>query len=47
MHARDGLIDPDTLRVDWNGDYPLARLFADRYGRIQDIAPRTIPEPRP
>ncbi|MFN3613914.1 MAG: flavin reductase family protein [Rubrimonas sp.] len=47
LHARDGLIDPDTLRADWRGDYPLARLFADRYGRIEEIAPRRIPDPSP
>ena len=43
LHARDGLIDPETLRVDWGGDYPLARLFADRYARLEEIAPRPIP----
>jgi flavin reductase (DIM6/NTAB) family NADH-FMN oxidoreductase RutF len=45
MHARDGLVDPDTLRVEWGGDYPLARLYADRYGRVEEIARRTIPDP--
>jgi flavin reductase (DIM6/NTAB) family NADH-FMN oxidoreductase RutF len=43
MAARPGLIDPATLRVDWGGDYPLARLFADRYGRIEEIERRSIP----
>ncbi|ETX27477.1 flavin reductase family protein [Roseivivax isoporae] len=41
--ARDGLIDPDTWRIDWGGSYPVARLFADRYARLEDIAPRSIP----
>jgi len=47
LHARDGLIDPETLRADWGGTYPLARLFADRYGRVEEIARRPIPEPEP
>lgn len=46
LHARDGLIDPDTLRADWAGTFPLARLFGDRYGRVEEIAPHAIPEPR-
>ncbi len=46
LHARDGLIDPDTLRVDWQGAFPIARLFADRYGRVEEIAPRPIPAPK-
>lgn len=45
MAARPGLIDPGTLRVDWQGDLPLARLFADRYARLEEIAPRAIPAP--
>ncbi|SDZ95131.1 flavin reductase family protein [Rubrimonas cliftonensis] len=47
LHAREGLVDPETLRVDWGGDYPVARLFADRYGRVEEIEPRVIPAPRP
>ncbi len=47
LHARDGLVDPDTLRVDWGGDYPVARLFADRYGRVEEIERRVIPAPKP
>jgi flavin reductase (DIM6/NTAB) family NADH-FMN oxidoreductase RutF len=45
MAARPGLIDPATLRVEWDGDYPLARLFADRYARLEEIEPRAIPAP--
>lgn len=41
--ARPGLIDPATWRVDWQGDYPIARLFADRYARLDDFPPRPIP----
>lgn len=41
--ARDGLIDAATLRVDWGGDYPVARLFADKYARLEEVAPHRIP----
>ncbi|MDF2234739.1 flavin reductase family protein [Albimonas sp. CAU 1670] len=47
LQARDGLVDPETLRFDWQGDFPIARLFADRYGRIEEIEPRPIPKPKP
>ncbi|MEM6488359.1 MAG: flavin reductase family protein [Pseudomonadota bacterium] len=47
MEAREGLIDPDTLYVDWQGDMPLARLFGTRYARLEEIAPMPIPAPRP
>lgn len=47
LHAREGLFDPRTLHADWGGTYPLARLFADRYGRVEEIAPRSIPDPKP
>ncbi|MGF1554343.1 MAG: flavin reductase family protein [Paracoccaceae bacterium] len=47
IEAREGLIDPGTLRVDWGGDMPLARLFADRYARLVELERRPIPEPTP
>ena len=43
LHARDGLIDLERMHVDWEGDYPVARLFADRYARLDEIARRPIP----
>lgn len=43
LAAQDGLIDTGTWRVDWQGNYPVARLFADRYARLDEIAPRSIP----
>jgi flavin reductase (DIM6/NTAB) family NADH-FMN oxidoreductase RutF len=43
LAARDGLVDPSTWYVHWNGDYPVARLFADRYARLDEIPPRAIP----
>ena len=43
LHARDGLIDPQTHHADWGGDYPLGRLFADRYSRTSETDRMTIP----
>ncbi len=43
LAARDGLIDTDTWRVEWQGDYPVARLFADKYARLEELAPQAIP----
>ena len=43
LHARDGLVDLERMHVDWEGDYPVARLFADRYARLDEIARRPIP----
>jgi hypothetical protein len=43
MATRPGLIDPETLRVDWGDDYPIPRLFADRYAVLTDIEHRSIP----
>jgi flavin reductase (DIM6/NTAB) family NADH-FMN oxidoreductase RutF len=43
LNARDGLIDTNTWRVEWNGNYPVARLFADRYARLEEIGRRSIP----
>jgi flavin reductase (DIM6/NTAB) family NADH-FMN oxidoreductase RutF len=42
MAARDGLIDPATNYIDWRGHYPVARLFADRYASLDDLAPMSI-----
>lgn len=46
LAARDGLVDPETKRVDWNDDYPVARLFADRYARLGQIDRLSIPKPK-
>ncbi|WP_245866785.1 flavin reductase family protein [Oceaniglobus roseus] len=47
LATADGLIDTDAWRVRWDavgdGDYPVARLFADRYARLDEIAPMAIP----
>ena len=36
LHVRDGLVDPQTLRVDMNLYRPVGRLFGSRYCRIGD-----------
>lgn len=43
LAARDGLIDTQKLYVNWGGDYPVARLFADRYARLEEIERHPIP----
>lgn len=43
MASRDGLIDPAMNQVDWRGQYPVARLFADRYASLEELAPMAIP----
>ncbi|WP_439122950.1 flavin reductase family protein [Marivita sp.] len=45
LATRDGLVDANTMYVDWADDYPVARLFADRYARLEDIERHSIPEP--
>ena len=46
VFAKNGLIDATTLDVDWENDYPIARLFADRYAEIGRIRRYSIPRPR-
>ena len=36
LHARDGLLDPDTLRIASDLYHPVGRLFADGYARQRD-----------
>lgn len=45
LATRNGLVDTNGMYVDWGGDYPVARLFADRYARLEDIERHSIPEP--
>lgn len=46
LATRDGLVDADSLHVDWQGKYPVARLFADRYARLEEIDRQAIPQPK-
>ncbi len=43
LHARDGLINPDTLYLDWAAYKPIGRLYADHYIRTHDRFSMTIP----
>jgi len=45
LATREGLVNADRMHVNWNGDLPVARLFADRYAQLEEIAPRRIPKP--
>jgi flavin reductase (DIM6/NTAB) family NADH-FMN oxidoreductase RutF len=36
LHVRDGLLDPQTLRVDMSRYQPVGRLFGNRYCRTGD-----------
>lgn len=43
LASREGLIDTEKWHVNWGGDYPVARLFADRYARLEEIDRQSIP----
>jgi flavin reductase (DIM6/NTAB) family NADH-FMN oxidoreductase RutF len=43
MHAQEGLIDPETFRINWNSNYPVGRLFADLYSTTQESRRHAIP----
>lgn len=43
LACREGLVDQERWHVDWNDDYPIARLFADRYAKLIEIERHTIP----
>lgn len=45
LAARDGLVDTERMHVDWDGMFPIARLFADRYARLEEIGRHAIPQP--
>jgi len=36
LHARDGLVDAERLRVDMEAYHPVGRLFGDGYARQRD-----------
>jgi flavin reductase (DIM6/NTAB) family NADH-FMN oxidoreductase RutF len=36
LHVRDGLVDPETLRIDMSRYQPVGRLFANRYCRTAE-----------
>ena len=46
VFSKNGLINAATLHVDWSNDYPIARLFADRYAEIGRMRRYSIPRPK-
>ena len=46
VFSKNGLINAATLHVDWANDYPIARLFADKYAEIGRISRHSIPRPK-
>ncbi|MBV0893291.1 flavin reductase family protein [Paracoccus sp. Z118] len=47
LSAREGLIDTDRMHVSWGAELPIARLYADRYARLEETGRHAIPEPEP
>ncbi len=43
LHAREGLIDPDTFRINWDEYNPIGRLYANQYVRTHDRFSMSIP----
>ena len=37
LHGREGLVDPQTLRIDLEAYRPVGRLFANLYARQREI----------
>ena len=46
LHARDGIIDPETLYIDLSAYHPLGRLFGDGYFEVASSFDIPVP-PRP
>ena len=44
LAARDGLIDTGRMHVEWGDDFPVARRYADRCARLEEIERRPIPK---
>jgi hypothetical protein len=42
LHAREGIIDKDTLRVNWDAYNPIGRLYANQYIRTHDLFSMSI-----
>ena len=43
LSAREGLIDVERNHVNWEGHYPTARLFGDKYARLVETKSMNIP----
>ena len=45
LHAKEGLIDPETKRINWDNYNPIGRLYANQYIRTHDRFSMNIPSP--
>ena len=43
LHAKEGLIDPETKRINWDNYNPIGRLYANQYIRTHDRFSMNIP----
>lgn len=43
LHARQGIVDPDSLHVDLEAYRPVGRLFAERYLEVTDTFEQPVP----
>ena len=43
LSAREGLIDVERNHVNWEGHYPTARLFGDKYASLVETKSMNIP----
>lgn len=44
LNAKDGLVDVERMHVHWGDELPLARLYAERYARLEELPGLAIPE---
>lgn len=45
LHAKEGLIDLETKRINWDNYNPIGRLYANQYIRTHDRFSMDIPSP--
>tara|TARA_Y100001947_G_scaffold42094_1_gene34826 strand:- start:286 stop:936 length:651 start_codon:yes stop_codon:yes gene_type:complete len=45
LHAKEGLIDLETKRINWDNYNPIGRLYANQYIRTHDRFSMSIPSP--
>ena len=43
LHAKEGLIDPEKKRINWDNYNPIGRLYANQYIRTHDRFSMSIP----
>ena len=45
LHAKEGLIDPETKHINWDNYNLIGRLYANQYIRTHDRFSMNIPSP--